>query len=117
MTIPFREAPFAITGGTTSRSLDARFSDVINVAEFADLHTGTGVFGSGTGNDAPCIQRAFDLAFHNYGGTPGDPPTGVPHGLDYAHLNRPVFIPNGRYSCLDTLRANKGCRRPHLRSG
>jgi len=92
MSVAFRAAPFKTTGGTTARSLDAWFSDVINVAEFASLHTGAGTFGSGSGNDAPCIQAALDLAF---GATP--------NGWDNRHLNRPVFIPAGRYRITSPL--------------
>lgn len=100
MSIPFRQAPFKTANGTTARSLDAWFSDVINVAEFASLHTpgGAAGFSTGTGNDAPCFQAAFDVAFGS---------TSAPNGYTNRHLNRPVFIPAGRYRTTDTLNLTK----------
>jgi hypothetical protein len=95
MSIPFREAPFKTSGGTTARSLNAWFSDVINVAEFGSLHIDGSGFGTGTGDDAACFQAAFDLAF----GT-----VAAPHGLTNKHLNRPVFIPAGRYQIETPLK-------------
>jgi hypothetical protein len=94
MSIAFREAPFKTTGGTSSRSLDDRFGEVINVRDFASLHTGSGTMGSGLGNDAPCIQAAFDLAF----GTAGSP-----HGSAGKYSNRPVYFPAGHYVITDQL--------------
>ena len=93
--IAFREAPFKTTNGTTARSLDDWFGDVINVREFESLKIGgSGTMGDHTGNDAPCFQAAFDLAFGS---------AAAPHGNTNKHLNRPVFIPAGWYRITDTL--------------
>jgi len=94
MSIPFKSAPFKTNLGTTARTMDKWFSDVINVYEFANLHVGGSGLGTYTGNDAPCIQAALDAAF----GSPSSP-----HGYSSRHLNRPVFLPAGRYRITDKL--------------
>jgi hypothetical protein len=91
--IPFKDAPFPITGGTAELSMDDRFGQRIHVAEFKDLNT-TGTFGGGTGNDSPCIQAAFDLAFGN---------ASTPHGEADKNLNRVVEFPPGNFRCTSTL--------------
>jgi hypothetical protein len=98
MSIPFRQAPFKTAGGLTARALDAWFSDIVNVREFAHLHIGSGVMGSGLGDDSPCIQAAFDAAFKT---------SGVANGWTNRHLNRPVYIPAGWYTLLSTLTLTK----------
>ena len=108
MSIPFRQAPFKTSGGTTARSLDDWFGDVVHVVEFANLHTGSGSFGDGNtaGDDAACFQAAFDLAF----GT-----AAAPHGETNKHLNRPVSIPAGRFSHQNSAHSDSDCRGAHLR--
>lgn len=94
MTAVFRDAPFKTTNGTTSLTLNDRYTQVIDVKEFANLHTGSGSLGSGEGDDAPCIQAALNAAF-------GD--ASAPHGYNDRRLNRPVRIQNGRYFCNSPL--------------
>jgi hypothetical protein len=87
MSIPFRQAPFTITGGTVARSLDARHGEVINVMDL-------GATGDGVTNDAPAIQAAFDLAFGS---------SASPHGTSGKFSNRPVYFPAGDYSTTSQL--------------
>jgi len=53
-----------------------------------------GALGDDSTNDATAIQAAFDAAFGS---------SGSPHGTTNAHLNRPVFFPNGVYRVGSTL--------------
>jgi len=91
MTTNLAAASIIATGTTTTRTLGARFADVINVKDF-------GALGDNSHNDAPNIQAAFDAAF----GT-----SASPHGSASATSNKAVFFPAGAYKCGSTLTLTK----------
>ena len=94
MSVLFKNAPLKTSVGTTARTLDGWFGDILNVREF-------GATGDGTTDDRAAIQAAFDLAF-------GDSVT-APHGWTQRHLNRPVFFPAGKYRITAPLNLKYVC--------
>ena len=70
---------YTAAGGTATRNLAVRASDVINVKDY-------GAVGNGVANDTAALQAAFNTAMGQPAG----------HGINY-HLNKPVFIPAGIY--------------------
>jgi hypothetical protein len=92
MTLPnIKTAAFAITGGTSSQSLDTRFGRALTPYDFNP--TGLDLAGN-SADAAPAIQAMFDAAFGS---------SASPHGLSNAALNRPCHIPAGRYKLQSTL--------------
>lgn len=77
--------------GTTSRTLGARFGDVINVKDY-------GAKGDSTTDDTTSIQAALNAAF----GTTASPHGGN-SGMSERYANRPVFFPAGHYKTTSVL--------------
>ena len=90
---------FPATGAPTARTLPTRLADVVNVLDY-------GADPTFVADSRSAIQAAFDAAF----GTAASP-----HGLTNAHLNKAVFIPNGRYKLWSGPLIDAGVRWPHLR--
>lgn len=87
-------ASLTATGTTTTRTLGARFGDIVNVRDF-------GAIGDGSNDDTAELQAALDYAY----GT-----TGSPHGTASVTSNRSVFFPPGTYKITSplTLRSVRG---------
>jgi hypothetical protein len=83
-------AAITATGASAARTLVDRWTDVVNIRDF-------GAVGNNTHDDTDAIQAAFDYAFTA---------SGTPHGIANAHLNKPVYLPAGRYVVTDPLIIN-----------
>lgn len=82
-------ASITSTGTTATRTLGARFSDVLNVKDF-------GAVGNGVANDTAAVQACFDAAFGTYAS---------PHGGLNGTLNKAVYFPNGVYLVTPSITA------------
>lgn len=83
----FTNFAFLATGGTATRTMPDRLSDVVNVLDY-------GADPTNTNDSSPAIQAALDAAFGS---------SSSPHGLANASSNKPVFIPNGSYKLNSNL--------------
>jgi hypothetical protein len=88
---PFTTFPFAASGAPTPRTMPNRLADVVNARDY-------GVAGDASADDTTALQNAINAAFGVNG-----------NGTSW-WLNRPLYIPAGRYkisSALD-LKNTKG---------
>src|SRR5262249_50221315 len=81
---PFTAFPFAATGAPTPRTMPNRLADVVNARDY-------GVAGDGSADDTTALQNAINAAFGVNG-----------KGTSW-WLNRPLYIPAGRYKISSAL--------------